>query len=250
MRSLNLNADKLTSRRPQVTMFMLQSVDGKIATGPDAWCDFDTDLPALPGVAEGLHRYYELEKETSLWAMCSGKTKDKIFQSEQYNWLNSGAEKLGVNLVLVGSTKPGKDCVRFLCDKYHQVILFSPNPRAELESLGMSNLHIECLGYYVDSSKYMIKILETLYAKYACDDLTLQGGATLNASMLAAGCVDKMRLVVAPLLVGGCTTPTLVDGKEPMLAYAGSRFPVLTLTKVKTLGNSYLCLDYEVRRDV
>lgn len=42
---------------PVATLFMLMSVDGKISTGTAQERDFDKDLPAVPGVAEGLHQY-------------------------------------------------------------------------------------------------------------------------------------------------------------------------------------------------
>lgn len=50
--------------RPITTLFMLSSLDGKISTGASSSEDFDKDLPHLKGVAEGLHQYYDLEKET------------------------------------------------------------------------------------------------------------------------------------------------------------------------------------------
>ena len=47
--------------RPVTTLFMLMSLDGKISTGAGDGLDFDRDLPRVPGVAEGLRQYYELE---------------------------------------------------------------------------------------------------------------------------------------------------------------------------------------------
>ena len=47
--------------RSVTTLFMLMSLDGKISTGAGDGLDFDHDLPRVPGVAEGLNQYYELE---------------------------------------------------------------------------------------------------------------------------------------------------------------------------------------------
>lgn len=52
--------------RPITTLFMLMSVDGKISTGGTDRLDMDQDLPAIDGVREGLHQYYEIEQTTDL----------------------------------------------------------------------------------------------------------------------------------------------------------------------------------------
>ncbi len=45
------------TNRPYTTLFLLQSLDGKISTGATDERDFDKDLPLLPGVKDGLHQY-------------------------------------------------------------------------------------------------------------------------------------------------------------------------------------------------
>lgn len=42
---------------------------------------------------------------------------------------------------------------------------------------------------------------------------TIQSGGTLNAELLRAGLIDEASIVIAPLLVGGTTTSTLIDGE-------------------------------------
>ena len=41
----------------------------------------------------------------------------------------------------------------------------------------------------------------------------LEGGSTLNYSMLENGLVDEVRVSVAPMIVGGMHAKTLVDGE-------------------------------------
>ena len=48
------------THRPITTLFLLQSVDGKITTGASDALDFDRDFPRIPGLREGLHQYYEI----------------------------------------------------------------------------------------------------------------------------------------------------------------------------------------------
>jgi len=43
--------------------------------------------------------------------------------------------------------------------------------------------------------------------------LMLEGGSTLNYSMLENGLVDEVRVCVAPMIAGGKHAKTLVDGE-------------------------------------
>ena len=45
------------------------------------------------------------------------------------------------------------------------------------------------------------------------DRLMLEGGATLNFSMIKAGLIDEIRICVAPMVVGGANSKTFFDGE-------------------------------------
>ena len=45
--------------RPITTLFMLESLDGKISSGSSDVLDADKDFCRIDGVKEGLHQYYE-----------------------------------------------------------------------------------------------------------------------------------------------------------------------------------------------
>ena len=49
--------------RPITTLFMLESLDGKISSGSSDNLDADKDFCKIDGVKEGLHQYYELEQK-------------------------------------------------------------------------------------------------------------------------------------------------------------------------------------------
>ena len=49
---------------PKTTLFMIESVDGKISSGDSDSVDVDKDWKEIKGLKEGLHQYYELEKKT------------------------------------------------------------------------------------------------------------------------------------------------------------------------------------------
>lgn len=73
--------------------------------------------------------------------------------------------------------------------------------------------------------------------------LLLEGGSTLNWSMLNKGLVDEVRVAVAPRIVGGATAKTLVGGA----GFGEVRRGVgLELKKVTKVGKNLL-LTYQVK---
>ncbi|MDD1764163.1 MAG: 2,5-diamino-6-(ribosylamino)-4(3H)-pyrimidinone 5'-phosphate reductase [Methanobacteriaceae archaeon] len=72
--------------------------------------------------------------------------------------------------------------------------------------------------------------------------LMLEGGSTLNYSMITRGLVKEVRVCVAPMIVGGSQAKTLVDGDG--MDYM-SQAVKLKLKKFYTLGED-LILEYEV----
>ncbi|MGV8143978.1 MAG: 2,5-diamino-6-(ribosylamino)-4(3H)-pyrimidinone 5'-phosphate reductase [Methanothermobacter sp.] len=72
--------------------------------------------------------------------------------------------------------------------------------------------------------------------------LLLEGGSTLNFSMLQEGFVDEVRVCVAPMIAGGVKSKTLVDGEG--VAYMKDAYK-LKLKKNYKLGKDFI-LEYEV----
>ena len=72
----------------------------------------------------------------------------------------------------------------------------------------------------------------------------LEGGATLNFSMIKAGLIDEIRLCVAPMVVGGKNAKTLFDGEGyPLMDLAAK----LELTDTYNLDKD-LILTYKVMK--
>ena len=65
-------------KRPITTLFMLESLDGKISSGNDDSLDVDKDWCKIRGVKEGLHQYYEIEQTTDLFSLNTGRVMAKI----------------------------------------------------------------------------------------------------------------------------------------------------------------------------
>ena len=222
--------------RPVTTLFMLMSLDGKISTGATDALDMDADLPALTGVKEGLHQYYEIEQTTDLWSFNTGRVQQKLGVNEK-----PFPPKTPVSFVLLDNSRLTEHGVRSFCARSQRFVLITTNPDHPAFRVREDNLHILLQG-----SLSLAAAFARLKADFGCERLTLQSGGTVNGLLLREKLIDFVDVVVAPLLVGGRDTPTLIDGAS--LASAGelSRLGVLKLIECAPLEESYLRLRYQV----
>ena len=87
-----------------------------------------------------------------------------------------------------------------------------------------------------------LKALMNYLHEEGINKLMLEGGATLNFSMIKAGLIDEIRLCVAPMVVGGANAKTLFDGEGyPLMDLAAK----LELVDVYNLDKD-LILTYKV----
>ena len=88
--------------------------------------------------------------------------------------------------------------------------------------------------------------LEYLKREYGCERLTIQSGGTVNGLFLREKLLDYVDIVVAPVLIGGKDTSTLIDGCSLQDRDELSRLGILRLTEARALEDSYLRLRYQV----
>ncbi|SEL41712.1 2,5-diamino-6-(ribosylamino)-4(3H)-pyrimidinone 5'-phosphate reductase [Methanobrevibacter gottschalkii] len=67
--------------------------------------------------------------------------------------------------------------------------------------------------FYSGSKRVDLKSLMSYLHEEGIDKLMLEGGSTLNFSMIKAGLIDEIRICVAPMIVGGCDSKTFFDGE-------------------------------------
>jgi 2,5-diamino-6-(ribosylamino)-4(3H)-pyrimidinone 5'-phosphate reductase len=61
--------------------------------------------------------------------------------------------------------------------------------------------------------------------------LLLEGGGTLNWSMLSSGLVDEISIAITPRIIGGTSAISLVEGKGSALVKDGIRLRLLNVAK-------------------
>ena len=222
--------------RPITTLFMLTSVDGKISTGSTDNMDVDKDFPQIAGVKEGLPQYYEIEQTTDLWSLNSGRTHAKIGANDK-----TSPQKTVVSFVLIDNTHLNEHGIRYFCALSNEFVLITSNQNHPAFQVKEDNLHI-----LYQPELCLPKALEILYEQYGCERLTIQTGGTLNALFLREKLIDFVDIVVAPILIGGKDTSTVVDGQALTSNSQLSQLGVLELQECTVLKDSYLRLRYKV----
>ena len=109
----------------------------------------------------------------------------------------------------------------------------------------------------VSRAKEISKIAEIFYSSKECIDLKelmnylynkgiktllLEGGSTLNYSMIKENLVDEVRVCIAPMIVGGKDSKTFCDGEGFNLMKDSVK---LKLEKTYSLGKDFI-LEYKV----
>ena len=221
--------------RPVTTLFMLMSVDGKISTGASDDLDMDRDLPGIPGVREGLRQYYEIEQTTDLWSFNTGRVQAKLGVNEK-----APPKKTPVSFVWMDNRHLTERGVRYLCALSRQAVLITSNPDHPAFRVREENLHI-----IFQEQPSLGAALSRLKGECGCPRLTIQSGGTVNGLFLREKLIDYVDVVVAPVLIGGKDTPTLIDG--PSLVSPGElcQLAALKLVSCDSLAHSYVRLRYE-----
>ncbi len=205
--------------KPITTLFMLMSVDGKISTGNTDKLDVDKDFPKIKGIKEGLKQYYDIEQTTDLYSLNSGKVQAKV-----------GANKSQKNIVklplcfLIIDNKPylnntGVD--NFIRKSKKLFIITTNKNHPAFLRKDADNLVIIYYQKRIDFEDLFKKLKQD----YGIKRMTIQTGGTLNSIFLRKKLIDKISIVVAPALIGGKDTSSLIDG--------------ISLSSVKELSDIY-----------
>lgn len=228
-------------QRPETTLFMLMSVDGKISSGSTDELDVDKDWKRVVGVKEGLEQYHAIEQTTDLYSLNSGRVLAKI-------GINNRTEieaKSPVSFIII-DRKPhlNNKGIQYLCNWLSKLIIVTNNqihPAFRLKDR-FNNLIV--ISYEEDID--FIDLFTRLKIDYGVDSLTIQSGGTLNSIFIRNGLIDHLKIVMAPIIVGGKDTPSLIDGTSLLEESDLTSLKALKLRKSEVLKDSYLILEYDV----
>ena len=224
--------------RPVTTLFMLMSADGKISTGASDELDVDRDFPTVAGLKEGLHQYYEIEQTTDLWSFNTGRVQDKMGVNRK-----APPDKSPVSFVILDNHHLAEQGVRYFCAWARTFVLITSNRSHPAFGVKEENLHI-----IFQEKTDLCDALVRLKKDFGCDRLTVQSGGTVNGLFLREKLFDYIDLVVAPVLIGGKDTSSLIDGPSLMSRAELSGLGVLKLEDCTVLEDSYIRLRYKAVR--
>ena len=229
-------------KRPITTLFMLESLDGKISSGNTDELDADKDWCEIDGVKEGLHQYYEIEATTDYFSLNTGRVMAKIGVNDRKECHN----KVEVKFVIIDN-KPhlNENGIDYICNWVESLILVTTNKNHIAYSLTDKYENLDIL-YYEELD--LTRLLEDLYSKYNAERVTIQSGGNLNGLFLRNNLIDYVNIVIAPLLVGGKDVSTLIDGEAISHSEELNKLKALELLECKQLDNSYIQLKYKVKR--
>jgi len=214
--------------RPYVILNAAMTLDGKIAT--------KTGSSEISG-EEDLRRVHELRREC-----------DAIMVG--INTVLSDDPRLTVHRVEAG---PGDNPVRVVVDSQARTPLdfrvlnddaptvIAVSESAPPERVAELRKRAEVVVAGTRSVDLQV-LLERLHGM-GIERLMLEGGSTLNYSMLTGGLVDEVRVCIAPMIVGGRDAKTLVDGEGIDEMADAIR---LELKRSYTLGED-LIVEYSVK---
>ena len=229
-------------KRPITTLFMLESLDGKISSGNTDELDADKDWCEIDGVKEGLHQYYEIESTTDYFSLNTGRVMAKIGVNDRKEYHS----KIEVKFVIIDN-KPhlNENGIDYICNWVESLILVTTNKNHIAYSLTDKYENLDIL-YYEELD--LTKLLEDLSSKYNAERVTIQSGGSLNGLFLRNNLIDYVNIVIAPLLVGGKDVSTLIDGEAISYSEELNKLKALELLECKQLDNSYIQLKYKVKR--
>lgn len=224
--------------RPITTLFMLVSVDGKISTGAVDDRDVDKDYKMIKALKDGVGQYYDLEKLTDRFSLNTGKVMAKIGVNTDKNPIHCP----DATFVIIDNKHLDEHGIKNLCSNLKELILVTRNSAHPAFKTKFDNLKIV---KYVDEIDFT-DLFARLKNEFGVDRLTIQSGGTLNSVLLRSNLIDRISIVVAPCLIGGHDTPSMIDGVSLISKEDLKHIKVLKLEKADVLKNSFLHIQYSV----
>lgn len=221
------------------TLFLLTSLDGKISTGVRPEFDFDKDFANDPYLKKGLQQYYDIEKTTDEWSVVSTAIAEKLGVEED-KW---PVEYVPVNFVVIGNrlTYNGMQNIADKCKS----VLFVMTDRHKYEAFKTATFRKNVTRLFMDVLD-PVAMFDYIYKCLDAEAVTIQTGGTLNRLFFAKKCINHIDIVVAPTVVGGENTPSMVSGWNRNDWNEGEALPHLKLVDIVHLKNDYIRMRYDV----
>jgi len=190
--------------RPYVILNAAMTLDGKIAT--------QTGSSNISG-KEDLERVHELRKECDAIMVGIGTvmaddprlTVHKIDANPEDNPVRVVVDSKCRTPIDARITNSDAKTIIACANEYKQEFMQSD----KYETFKKRGVKF----FFSGDERVDLSLLMSYLHEEGIDKLMLEGGATLNFSMIKAGLIDEIRICVAPMVVGGANAKTFFDGE-------------------------------------
>lgn len=222
--------------RPYVILNAAMTLDGKIATG--------TGSSNISG-KEDLERVHEIRKECDAIMVGIGTVLADDPRLTVHK-IDAKPEDNPVRVVVDSRCRTPADA-RITNGDARTIIAGANEYKWDFrESEKYRALTDKGVKFYFSGDKRVdLKALMSYLHEEGIEKLMLEGGSTLNFSMIKAGLIDEISICIAPMVVGGVNAKTFFDGEGFDLMDEAVK---LELTDSYTLGKD-LILNYRVLND-
>lgn len=211
--------------RPYVILNAAMTLDGKIATvAGDSKISCKRDLNRVHGL------------RASVDAVIVGA--GTVLADNPLLTVRRAKGKNPVRVIVDGEARTPVDA-RVLDDSAKTIIAVSKRaPKRKLKELRAAGAEVIVIGNRKVNLRRLLKRLHSLRVRR----LLLEGGSTINWGMLKQGLVDEVRVAVAPRIVGGAKSKSLVGGAGFAEVRNGIKLKLLNVKKIE----KHILLTYRV----
>ena len=191
----------ITTKRPYVIMKTAMTLDGKIAahTGDSKWVTNE----------ESRKMVHALRSELSGVIVGIGTV---LADDPMLNVRLEGEHHQPVRIVVDSNLRIPIDCQLVKTAKEYRTIVATTVNGCCRDVRPYVSTGIEIVECQSNNNHVDINDLMTKLGAMGIDSLLLEGGSTLNAAFLEAGCVDEVWAFIAPKIIGGKDAKTPVSG--------------------------------------
>lgn len=218
--------------RPETTLFLVNSVDGRITSHDSDPLDPDKNWKKDPKIQAITQPFFDFARG-QIHTITYGESLARI----GVNVRTEIHPVKDVRLVVIDQDALLQNSgIHYLTRTFHTIYLacLKNHPALSLTPVP------ENLKFLTQSSPFeLAPILTTLTKKYKVKQVSIQSNARLNARWLSSGLVDYLSVIISPLLVGRHGTPNLID--QDLLTVKP-----LILTDMKAFGLDFVNLRYDV----
>ena len=224
----------IVKKEPFVVMKTGMSLDGKIATysGESKWITEERSREDVHNLRNEL---------TGIMVGINTVLKDNPQLTCR---VNGGRNP--IRIIVDSNLKIPMDCKIVNTAKEVETIIATTD-KANLDKINsLEDKGVKIIVVPSKNGKVNLKELMTILGKLKIDSILLEGGGTLNFSALEEGIVDKVKIYIAPKIIGGKDSKTPIEGKG--IDNLKDAFKITNLS-VSTIGEDILVEGYVEKGD-